>query len=37
MDIHQVGTVSQTDIVLCYMENRVDKKLLDKLKKKSGA
>ena len=32
MDIHQVGTVSQTDIVLCYMENRVDKKLLDKLK-----
>jgi len=34
MDIHQVGTVSQTDIVLCYMENRVDKKLLDKLKKK---
>lgn len=34
MDIQQVGSVSRTDVVLCYMEDTVDRKLLDKLKKK---
>ncbi|MBC8531256.1 spore germination protein [Gehongia tenuis] len=34
MDIQQVGSVSKTDVVLCYMEDAVDKKLLDTLKKK---
>lgn len=34
MDIQQVGSVSRTDVVLCYMEDAVDKKLLDTLKKK---
>ncbi len=34
MDIQQVGSVSRTDVVLCYMEDAVDRKLLDKLKKK---
>ncbi len=31
MNIHQVGKLSKTDIVLCYLENKVDKKLLKKL------
>lgn len=30
----QVGSRSRTDVVLCYMENRVDRKLLDQLRKK---
>ena len=33
----QVGTRSRTDVVLCYMENRVDRKLLDQLRKKLEA
>ena len=33
----QVGTRSRTDVVLCYMENRVDRKLLDQLREKLEA
>ncbi len=33
MEIHQVGKRSKTDIVLCYLENMVDKKLLKGLQK----
>ena len=33
----QVGTRSRTDVVLCYMDNRVDRKLLDQLRKKLEA
>ncbi len=33
MEIHQVGECSKTDIVLCYLENKVDKKLLKHLQK----
>lgn len=32
-----MGTRSRTDVVLCYMENRVDRKLLDQLRKKLEA
>ena len=31
MEIHQVGEKSKTDIVLSYLENKVDKKLLKRL------
>ncbi len=34
MEILQIGAKSKTDVVVCYMENTVDKKLLDKLLKK---
>lgn len=34
MEIFQVGSVSGTDVVLCYMANKMDKKLLDKLRSK---
>lgn len=34
MEIHQVGAVSGTDVVLCYMADRVDPKLLDRLRQK---
>lgn len=34
MEIHQVGNKSHTDIVLCYLQNKVDKKLLKKMQKK---
>lgn len=34
MEIHQVGVKSRTDVVLCYLENKVDKKLLKRLQKK---
>ena len=32
MEILTAGKTSQTDIVLCYMENRVDRKLLRELR-----
>ncbi len=31
MEIHKVGKMSKTDIVLCYLDSRVDKKLLKKM------
>lgn len=31
MDILQIGSKSKTDVVVCYMENTVDKKLLEKM------
>ncbi len=34
MEMMNAGTSSKTDIVLCYMDNRVDHKFLDKIKKK---
>ena len=34
MDIQQVGTVSKTDVVICYMADRVDAKLLQQVRKK---
>lgn len=34
MEIHQVGERSHTDVVLCYMQDKADKKLLDTLRKK---
>lgn len=34
MEMQQAGTSSKTDIVLCYMEDRVDKKLLDELRRR---
>ncbi len=34
MEMLNAGTSSRTDIVLCYMDNRVDHKFLDKIKKK---
>lgn len=34
MEMMNAGTSSRTDIVLCYMDNRVDHKFLDKIKKK---
>ena len=34
MENHKVGGRSKTDIVLCYLEDRVDKKLLDQIRKK---
>ena len=34
MEMYNVGTSSRTDVVLCYMEDRVDRKLLQKLRSK---
>ena len=34
MEMMNAGKSSQTDIVLCYMENRVEKNLLEKVKKR---
>lgn len=34
MEYHAVGRASQTDITLCYMDDRVDHALLDKLRNK---
>ncbi len=34
MEIHSVGRVSQTDVVICYMKNKVNGKMLDALRKK---
>lgn len=34
MEIHQVGERSHTDVVLCYMNDKADKKLLENLRKK---
>lgn len=31
MKYYSVGSVSKTDVVVCYMKNRVDKKLLNKI------
>ena len=33
MEIHQVGEKSKTDVVLSYLENKVDKRLLKRLQK----
>ncbi len=33
MEIHQIGKLSKTDVVLTYLENKVDKKLLKKIQK----
>ncbi|MBQ8762999.1 MAG: spore germination protein [Clostridia bacterium] len=34
MEIHSVGRVSQTDVVICYMKDKVNCKMLDALRKK---
>jgi stage V sporulation protein AF len=34
MEIHSVGKVSQTDVVICYMKGKVNQKMLDILRKK---
>ncbi len=34
MEIHQIGNRSRTDVVMCYLENKVDRKLLKKMQKK---
>lgn len=34
MESHKVGGRSKTDIVLCYLDDRVDKKLLDEVRQK---
>lgn len=34
MEIHSVGKVSQTDVVICYMKGRVNEKMLAALRKK---
>ena len=34
MEIYSVGKVSQTDVVICYMKNRVNGKMLNALQKK---
>ena len=34
MEIHSVGKVSKTDVVICYMKNKVNKKMLAVLQKK---
>lgn len=34
MEIHSVGKVSKTDVVVCYMKNKVNKKMLSVLQKK---
>ena len=36
MEMMNAGKSSQTDIVLCYMDNRVDQGLLEKVKKRIG-
>ncbi len=33
-EIHSVGKVSQTDVVICYMKGKVNEKMLDALRKK---
>lgn len=37
MKIYQIGKSSKTDVVVAYMENRVEKKLLDELDKRLNA
>ena len=37
MEIMNIGESSHTDIAICYMENRVDRKLLDQLREKLEA
>lgn len=34
MEIHSVGKASQTDVVICYMEGKVNNKMLSALRKK---
>lgn len=34
MEIHSVGNVSQTDVVICYMKGKVNDKMLSALRKK---
>lgn len=34
MEIHSVGRVSQTDVVICYMKGKVNGKMLEALRKK---
>ncbi len=34
MEIHSVGSVSQTDVVICYMKGKVNDKMLGALRKK---
>ncbi len=34
MEIHSVGKVSQTDVVICYMKGKVNDKMLNALRKK---
>ena len=34
MEIHSVGKISQTDVVICYMKGKVNEKMLDVLRKK---
>ena len=34
MELHSVGKVSQTDVVVCYMKGKVNEKMLDVLRKK---
>ena len=34
MEIVQMGRTSKTDIAICYMDSRVDKKLLEKIRKR---
>ena len=34
MEIHKAGTKSKTDICLCYLENKVDKKILKNLRRR---
>ena len=34
MEIHSVGRISQTDVVICYMKNKVNPKMLAALRKK---
>ncbi len=34
MEIHSVGRVSQTDVVICYMKGKVNNKMLSALRKK---
>ena len=37
MEGHKVGTRSRTDVVLCYLEDRVDRELLGQLREKLAA
>ncbi len=34
MEMFQIGDTSKTDVVLCYMDNRVDKKFLEEIQQK---
>lgn len=34
MEIHQVGSRSKTDVVLCFMKGQADEKLLDKIRRR---